>query len=278
MCDEGRYGYKHLHDVGRLTQPMVRDADGVAAPTDWSNLTDRLDDVLRAAGSLAAILSPHLTVEEACLLATYIRGLDSKAVLAVGPIPHEGDDEKFAGGFTIRAEKCPNRRGVEAIATALNGQLVEFEDFLVSLTDRDIQGVWVSGGYKTDWITNEQAEALASISWIVLQEMFLSPLSEAAAYRLGSPAFAEREGSYVNANDQLQSFGWAIRPPAGVMRDGQLYSRLLGRSVMYRASEVLDEVSRSIPYFEAAVGEIPNVGVDLKGTFSAGAQRLGREV
>ena len=67
------------------------------------------------AGRLAAVVSPFLTVEEAYLLCKLIRGIDAEALLVLGPVPAVGEDERFPKGFTIRAEKCPNRRGVEAI-------------------------------------------------------------------------------------------------------------------------------------------------------------------
>ena len=77
---------------------------------------------MQAAGRLAAVISPHLTVEEAYLLAKYIRGLDPQAVLAWARCRSSGEDEQFPSGFTIRAEKCPNRRGVEAVIAALHRQ------------------------------------------------------------------------------------------------------------------------------------------------------------
>jgi len=288
MCDEGRYGYKHIHDPGRVTQPTRRDETGEMVSADWSDLNQRIDSSLRSGldnggldngglenggldngglrdnGKLAAVLSPYLTVEEAYLLSDYIRGLDPDAALVLGPIPIEGTDETYPGNFTIRAEKCPNRNGVEAVISALSGRLLTFDEFLDQISDGSCGGVWITGGYKTDWISDEQAMKLAKIPTIVLQEMFASPLSDHASYRLGALTFAEREGSYVNVGDRLQSFRWAIRPPAGVMPDGQLYWQLSGRAGMFQAAEVLAEVADSIPYFHAAAGEIPDVGVDLK--------------
>ena len=94
--------------------------------------------------------------------------------------------------------------------------------------------------------------------------MFDSPLWQRATYQLPGASFAERDGSYVNCNDRLQSFAWAIRPPAGVWVEGHLYWRLLGRKGMYNPRSVLSEVAAEIIYFAAAGGEVPPVGVDLK--------------
>ena len=40
-------------------------------------------------------------------------------------MPVVGEDESFPGGFTIRAEKCPNRRGVEAHRVAIGRRIAD---------------------------------------------------------------------------------------------------------------------------------------------------------
>jgi NADH dehydrogenase/NADH:ubiquinone oxidoreductase subunit G len=89
-------------------------------------------------------------------------------------------------------------------------------------------------------------------------------LWDRATFQLPGAAFAERGGSYVNCDDRLQSFSWAIRPPAGVMAEGRLYWRLLGERGMYDAPRVLGEAARQVSYFAAAVQPPPDAGVDLK--------------
>jgi len=263
MCDEGRYGFHHVHDESRLTEPRRREGEQVVN-VEWSQLPAQLAERLGAAGRLAAVLSPHLTVEEAYLLAQLVRSIDPDAVIAVGPIPVAGEDESFPAGFTIRAEKCPNRRGVEAVAKHFSGELIDWLVFLERAVQGEFGGAWIAGGYKTDWNTEEDAQQLSGLDLLVVQDLFASPLLEAADYRLPGAAFAEREGSYVNAGDRLQSFPWAIRAPAGVMVEGRLYWRLMERDGLYQSRGVLDEVARDILYFSAAAEPVPATGVDLK--------------
>ncbi len=231
---------------------------------EWSSVPSELDQRLRDAGRLAAVLSPHLTVEEAYLLAKYAREIDNRALLAVGPVPVEGEDETFPGGFTIRAEKCPNRRGVEAVASHFAGELITFEQLLRQLGPQGIQAVWFSGGYGTDWNDQQTVEALRAVPLVIVQDLFASPVWEGATYQLPGAAFAERDGSYVNQTHRLQSFSWAVRPPSGVMVEGQLYWQLLGQAGMYNARRTLDDVAREIVDFSAATGPVPEVGIDLR--------------
>jgi NADH-quinone oxidoreductase subunit G len=276
MCDEGRYGWKHVHDPARVTQPRRKErrspplplgegrGEGAYHNVEWSHLPQELDHKLRKAGRLAAVISPHLTVEEAWLLCTYSRGIDPEAVLAVGPIPIEGADEKFPNGFTIRAEKCPNRKGIEAIVGKLGSGLLNWGDFLGRVESESFGAVWVTGGYRQPWHDEAVAAKFAGVKLLVVQDCFTSPLWSQADYQLPGGTFAEREGSYVNATDRLQSFKWAIRPPAGAKVEGQLYWQLLNKPGLYRASEVLAEIAREILYFSAAAKGVADFGIDLK--------------
>ncbi len=60
----------------------------------------------------------------------------------MGPVPVVGDDETFKNGFTIRAEKCPNRRGVEKVlASFVSGPgVLSWEQFLTQLDTNEIRG------------------------------------------------------------------------------------------------------------------------------------------
>jgi NADH-quinone oxidoreductase subunit G len=281
ICNFGRYDYHHVHDPRRVIQPLHRRSAGVPpadggqdarAPgnaADWMTLPGELSSSLHGAGRLAAVVSPHLTIEEAYLLCKLIRGIDPKALLALGPVPTVGEDELFPGGFAIRAEKCPNRRGVEAVLLHFAKQMTTFEQFLAELDKGVVQGVWLSGGYRDPWIDDATAARFERLKLLVVQDLFPSPLSERATYLLPGVAFAERDGSYVNRVDRLQSVPWAIRPPLGVRTEGSLLWELLGRKGLYDSRAVLQEIAREITYFSAVAGAAMELGVDLRSNMLA---------
>jgi NADH-quinone oxidoreductase subunit G len=265
MCDEGRYGWKHVHSATRLTQPTVK-KQGQTANMEWHALPAHIEQELKSAGRLAAVISPHVTVEEAYLLAKYVRSIDPQAVLAMGPVPVAGDDETFKNGFTIRAEKCPNRRGVEKVlASFANGAgVLSWDQFLAQLDTNEIRGVWCAGGYKSDWIDAATASRFADLRTVIVHDCFASPLAELATILLPGATFAERDGSYVNFNDRLQSFRWAVKPPVGVKSEGPLLWQLLGNTGMYQARVALQEVAREIAFFAPAADDVCELGVDLR--------------
>ena len=185
-------------------------------------------------------------------------------MLALGRVPVVGEDEKFPGGFTISAEKCPNRRGVEAILGHFTGKVTGFDEFAAKVDGGEIAGAWVSGGYREAWIGEDEAEKFSKARVLVVQDLFPSPLARRATYELGGSAYAERDGSYVNRQHRLQSVAWAIRPPIGTRTEGSLLWELAGRTGLYGAPAVLQELARRIPAFSAAAGEIPETGIDLR--------------
>jgi predicted molibdopterin-dependent oxidoreductase YjgC len=99
---------------------------------------------------------------------------------------------------------------------------------------------------------------------LIVQDLFDSPLWQRATYQLPGGGYAERSGSYVNFQDRLQFFKWAVRPPAGAKVEGHLYWQMLGMRGLYNAREVLNEVAGEIPYFAVAMDPVPATGVDLR--------------
>jgi NADH-quinone oxidoreductase subunit G len=264
MCDEGRYSYHHVHSPQRPTQLRRRQGQELV-PLDWPALVSELDRLVRSGGRVAAALSPQLTVEEAYLLASYLRQAADRLVLGVGPVPVVAEDERFASGFTIRAEKCPNRRGVELIVERLGGQARDWPAFLAELQASPCEVVWLTGGYPQPWHDEATARAIRKAAGtLVVQDCWAGPLWELADYQIPGATFAEREGSFVSALWRLQSFRWAVRPPSGVLPEGALYWQLAGRRGLYRATEVLGDLAREMAVFSAVADGVPPVGVDLR--------------
>ncbi len=269
MCDEGRYNYGYIHSPQRQLEPRRREDAGYVN-LEWSQAPAELEARLRevvggaSGGRLAVVVSPYLTVEEAYLLCKVARKIDPNAVAAMGPVPVVGEDERFKNGFVIHAEKCPNRKGVAAVVRHFGGKATSWEQFLTELDGGAFAAVWVTGGYRLPWIDDATAARFDGAKLLVVQDLFDSPLWQRATYQLPGGGYAERSGSYVNYQDQLQFFKWAVRPPAGAKVEGHVYWQMLGMRGLYNARQVLNEVAGQITYFAAAMDPVPATGVDLK--------------
>jgi NADH-quinone oxidoreductase subunit G len=269
MCDEGRYNYAYIHSPDRQLEPRRRDGSGYVN-IEWPNVPGELESRLREVlggengGRLAVIVSPYQTVEEAYLLGKLAREIDPHAVVAMGPVPVIGADERFKNGFTIHAEKCPNRKGVEAVVAHFGDGAKSWDDFLAELDAGGFAAVWVAAGYRLPWIDEDTSARFDGVGLLIVQDLFDSPLWQRATYQLPGGGYAERSGSYVNYQDRLQFFKWAVRPPAGAKVEGHLYWQMLGMRGLYNARHVLTEVAGEIAYFAAAMDPVPPTGVDLK--------------
>ncbi|HCZ15581.1 MAG TPA: NADH-quinone oxidoreductase subunit NuoG [Accumulibacter sp.] len=85
ISDKERFSYEALNSPARLTRPMIR-VDGALREVEWNVALDyvahALKDIGKAGGgeSLAALASPHATLEELYLLQKLTRGLGSGSV------------------------------------------------------------------------------------------------------------------------------------------------------------------------------------------------------
>jgi NADH-quinone oxidoreductase subunit G len=273
MCDEGRYNYAYIHSPKRQLEPRRREG-AEYVNIEWSQAPRELERRLREiaggeGGRLAIVVSPFQTVEEAYLLCKLARQIDPAAFVAMGPVPVVGKDERFKSGFVIHAEKCPNRKGVEAVLAHFGDEANSWKDFLSELDGGRFAAAWVAGGYPDPWIDDATAAKFDKLGLLIVQDLFDSPLWQRATYQLPGGGYAERSGSYVNYQDCLQSFRWAVRPPAGAKVEGHLYWQMLGMRGLYNPREVLNEVASNIAYFAVAMDPVPPTGVDLRSNLLA---------
>jgi NADH-quinone oxidoreductase subunit G len=285
MCDEGRYSYKAANDPALLSAMYVRqrgDLRPVAIDQALAAAGQGLARIAREGGVIAGILSPFLTVEEAYLMAKYLKGLNARNVLVLGPVPVHGDDVTFSPDqtagrtgdtsfvvprpFTIRAEKCPNRRGVEAVLEHFQGSVISFGDFRGRLTLGDFRGAYVASDSFEPWISDEAVEAIRSgVEFLVVQDTTVTQLAHRADVVLAGATFAEKAGSYVNAAGRLQYAEAALPPRDGSLPDLDLLAILLEREKgPVRSRDVLAEVAATIPRFAAVRdGTVPEFGLAL---------------
>jgi NADH-quinone oxidoreductase subunit G len=274
MCDEGRDGYHFANSGERFVRPVMK-TEGRFKPAPWAQVTPLLKQELGAAvgakpGGVVAVLSPFLTVEEAFLLASFFKGLATDVRLALGPVPVVGDDDRYPKDvkgnpveptkFTIRAEKCPNRGGVEAVLAHFEGQVIPF----AGVVKEPLAAMWFAGGYPV----KEQLEAAIPTDWkapelLIAQDLFPTLLSASAKFVLPATASFEKDGTFVNHAGLAQSFGRATRPPVEARTELQLAFDLLGRRGLVQPAAVRAELAAAVPFFAPLAADVPKDGVRL---------------
>jgi NADH-quinone oxidoreductase subunit G len=292
ICDEGRYSYKAANDPNLLAAMYVRkndDLQPVAVDEAVKAVNQGLKEITDRGGKIAAVLSPFLTVEEAFLLARYMKELSPSSVLALGPVPSRGADQTFKPDqtkgrtgdtsfvvprpFTIHAEKCPNRQGVAAVLEHFEGKLIPYDELTRRVGAGEFRGLYVASDAIDPWIEEAASNDLRSkVDFLIVQDTTVTPLAHHADVVLAGATFAEKAGSYVNAGGRLQYSEAALPPRDGSLPDLDLLAILLNRpGGPAKSSEVLAEMADTIPAFGVAKGGVlPRYGVVLGQTPPAG--------
>lgn len=256
ITDEVRYGWKFVHADHRMPEPMRR-VHGVLAESEWPAAYRRAIETLRE-GPLALVVSPFLTCEEAYLLAKLARAIDSAARFAVGPVPVSGEDKAFpnpaaAKPFVVRAEKAPNARGVRRVLDAMGG-CVDFHTLLDECRSGQVGSLLLTGNYPSEWITEPTLNAIRQAR-VVLIDTHSGYAEAAAEVTLPGATFAEKGGTYENADGVLQAFDQAIPTQHEAKSEGQIALDMLSILAGVKLQE-------HVPPFGAAIvdeqtGQVP---------------------
>ena len=203
ITDEVRYGWKFVYDEFRISE-MTEDAETVAAGK------------LQQATKVALLVSPMISCEDAWLLGSLVRGLDSEAIIGIGPVPIDGEDKTFKSGFTVRSEKAPNARGVRRAL----GDVLEYEAWKSKVGDADT--VVVTGNYPESWDT----PTIGDDQTLILIDTIQNELTERANVFLPATTWAEKAGTFENHSNTLQLFEQALQPTGDAQAEGQIAMNL----------------------------------------------------
>ncbi|MEZ6140991.1 MAG: molybdopterin-dependent oxidoreductase [Zavarzinella sp.] len=282
MCDEGRHGYHYLNSKVRFSRTVQRVPDGATTkwqPTPYVQSVAKLNEEwkLRATAKPDGVwvtISPFLTVEEAYLVAKFAKQLSSKATLVLGHVPFVGEDDQFPkdrrgnvkqpAKFTIRAEKAPNRRGVEEVLKKLQGEIIP----LARLNDAIQQGkveslIWTGGYPSTELLAGQALTSLERVPFLVATSLFADAITAHAHWVVPSAGFTEKDGTFVNHGDLAQCLKKATQSPGEARSEGQLFHDLLGRNGLFRSDLVRTELAKEIPFFSKLPAIVPENGIKL---------------
>ena len=285
MCDAGRFGWKYTHSDQRLSAPEMR-TNGQVVSRDWDQIVTSARAALRktaAAGrtKVAAVLSPWMTVEEAWILASFLKSLSPDAVLAMGPVRVEGQDDHFPKDvrgnvvepvkFTIRAEKCPNRAGVQAVLSHFTKDVMPFEELLRLASTGQFGAVYLAGGDPDGWISELQAEAFSKVETVIVQDFLPSPVLKHATHVLPSGTFVEREGVVVNHKGLAQLIRRSVRGPDGTRPDSRILWELTERTGLVQTDVVRSEIAAQV----TALASLSDPALKADGVLLNAAQPAG---
>jgi predicted molibdopterin-dependent oxidoreductase YjgC len=160
-------------------------------------------------------------------------------------------------------DRSPNFRGARHMGV---GSEAGVEPLLQAIIEGRLRSAYIVG---EDLVSlSEDGEnlksALGKLSFLVVQDIRMTPTAALAHVVLPATHFGEKAGTYTNRRGRVQKLEAAIVPPAGALQDWEIFSRLLGES--YAAPEEIFAVAaREVPAYAGLDYEkIGALGADLE--------------
>ncbi len=281
MCDDGRHGWGYVHGEDRLLFPMTGRGEEQelslwevaleAARAGFERIRTEYGD-----SAVAGIASACLTNEEHYLFGSLFRnGLSGGPVAVRSRVSDEGD-VVFKGGFTIRADKSPNARGARTVLEGLGLTLTETSEIWRGVADGRIRGLYLVGGDPQESLSDEEQAALASLDFLIVQDVQSRTWTSMADVVLPGAAFIEKEGTFTNVDGRVQRLRQGLAPVGDARPDWEILrdvNRLTGGEAPYSAVEdVMADLSNAIAAFKGinydlvGDGGRPLVEIEAAGT------------
>ena len=274
MCDYGRLNYKFINDPARLTVPLIGGAKA-EWPAAIRHVTGRLKAIQTAGGKIAGIGSARATTEELFLLRQLCQALGTDLLDSV---PRSGTADKLL----LHADRNPNMRGAILTGVAANPPGGRLAQITAGIASGEIKALLVLGEDVT--ACGMGAELLAKLELLVVVDILPGVTTQAAHVVLPGASFAEKSGTFINAQGRVQKINAAIARPGQARLDGDILRTLWAAvSKVYPSSAVPEAAedgktgranfSNLEEVFEAMAAKLPALaGVTLEGVGHQGVQ------
>jgi NADH-quinone oxidoreductase subunit G len=246
MCDQGRLSYKPLN-LERVLSPSVGRGEDRRETTAAEALARATLQLKAMAGTaeLAVLVSPLCSNEDLLAGLTFAKDALGVRQLYVGGRP-DGDADKLL----MRADKNPNRKGLEWIAAGLGLALLPFSALLKAVEAGSVKALYVLGA-EVPTADASAASKLAKVEFIAVQASNVSALTAQADVVLPAATHVEEEGSFVQGDAVIQRFRRAYPPRAETQGHWKWAVDIMqefGFPVTYTsARDVFRELSGTVP-------------------------------
>ena len=128
-------------------------------------------------------------------------------------------------------------------------------DMMAAALKGDVKALYVMGEnpMMSDPDTSHIEQALSSLDFLVVQDIFLSETAQKADVVLPAASFAERDGTYTNTERRVQLSRQAVFPPGLAWPDWKIIcevSRLSGYPMDYGSTaDIMREINRLTPSY-----------------------------
>lgn len=232
MCDIGRLeSFRHVNAPTRIDQPLLR-REGTQRAVDWDEALAAVVSELRVfkGEQIAFVASAFDTCEDNFVAARFAREVLKTPFIDLLPHVIAGDQDDFL----IREDKTPNTAGARMVGVQPDTPAHGLSGIIEGLRNGRIKAVVI-----TDSRAAEHAElmdVLAKAQYVLAIVSNTSALTDRADAVLSAATFAEKLGTFLNFEGQLQ----LIRPAVNTAEN----ERWTGAFTMSRLDKFASEFDR----------------------------------
>jgi NADH-quinone oxidoreductase subunit G len=259
MCDQGRLDFHFVNSEFRLTDPMVKAANGTHEVTTWKNALGAAVRSLEGlkGDEVAIVASARFTNEELFFVK---RLAETLGTTLVDVVSRTGGGDNY-----LRADdQNPNSNGVRTILGVEPGS--KLASIRAGVASGSVKGVIALGEnlIKADF----EKAGLEALKALVSVHILANATAEVSGVVLPGSSYAEKRGSMINVTGRLQRLNKAVKSPGNardtweILRD--IVSAIGGGNGLHTIEDVFKQLVVSVPVFEGlTLSRIGDLGVQV---------------
>ncbi len=267
LCDEGRLTYRMMNErKTRISRPLGRvhgNLEGVSWGEAYGAIVKRVKELKPFPHEVLALTDTCASNEELFLLQKLLKeGFSSDNIFC--PLPKWGQSESdFFINTLITTDKTSNRAG--ALALKINGD--EKNAKLKKVIEGDLKVVFILGNpFEAE---SEIKEIIKRTQLVVHLGVFHNSWGEIADVVLPGQYYSEKEGTYTNKHQRVQSTEIAIQALRRTRPEWQILAELLqslGQTSCFDSvPQVFAAMVQEAKAFSGiSFDEIGSLGIELK--------------
>ena len=224
LCDEGRLTYRKMNErKSRIHQPLGligENLEGISWEKAYGAIAERIRELKPLPQEVLALTDTHASNEELFLIQKLLKeGFSSENIFCPFPAWEQSESDFFINTL-ITTDKTPNRAG--ALALQIKGD--QKNKKLKKVIEGELKVVFVLGNpFETEL---EFKEIIKRTQLVIHIGIFHNSWSEMADVVLPGQFYSEKEGTYTNKNQRVQSTEIAVKALRRTRPEWQIISEL----------------------------------------------------
>ena len=224
LCDEGRLTYRKMNErKSRIHQPLGligENLEGISWEKAYGAIAERIRELKPLPQEVLALTDTHASNEELFLFQKLLKeGFSSENIFCPFPTWEQSESDFFINTL-ITTDKTPNRAG--ALALQIKGDQKNTK--LKKVIEGELKVVFVLGNpFENE---SELKEIIKQTQLVIHIGVFHNSWSEMADVVLPGQFYSEKEGTYTNKNQRVQSTEIAVKALRKTRPEWQIISEL----------------------------------------------------